>query len=385
MPDIGPRFARATAIAAAAITASTCGGGGGADSSTQPGGCRAASVTMVPATWTVAVGDSVTLQLVFNTTGTCFTTPSVTWTTDNSAAVSLAQDARDGAIVYVKGRAAAAQPVTVTGTVTGLSAQARITVTAGPSIKLTPQSLTFTAIQNQNTLPDSQIVHISNGGGGVLGHVGPDPNQPTDYGPGASNWLFIERSALTSTAPFDLYIQPRFTNFPPGTYTATVHITSQDATNSPQNIAVTYTISAGSTAPAISNLAVSLVSVNSCSVGTLTGSLFTVTFKFTDPAGNSFTGSINEQAVFRPSGGSASGSVRVPSTQATIANGGITTSVCIAYQNDTSVDLTVSLSSDFGASSNSLTLNLPKPAGASSIGGGAAAFSQSIAGKPGTR
>ena len=340
---------------------------------------------MVPATWTIAVGDSVTLQLVFNTTGTCFTRPNVTWTTDNSAAVSLSPDTRDNAIVYVKGRLAAAQPVTVTGTVTGMSAQARITVTPGPSIKLTPQSLTFTAIQNQNTLPDSQTVHITNGGGGVLAQVGPDGTEPTTYGPGASNWLFIEKSGLTSTAPYDLYLQPRFTNFPPGTYTATVHVTSPDATNSPQNIAVTYTITAGSTAPAISNLAVSLVSVNSCSVGTGTGSLFTVAFKFTDPAGNAFTGSINEQAVFRPSGGSATGSVRVPSTQATIANGGITTSVCIAYQNDTSVDLTVSLMSDFGATSNSLTVNVPKPAGASSIGRGAATFSQSIVSPPGAR
>jgi hypothetical protein len=373
MRKLSFRAARLTALAVAAVSATTC-GGGGADASTQPGGCRAVSAAMVPSSWTIAIGDSVTLQLVFNTTGTCFTTPAVTWTTDNSAAVSLTPDTRDDAIVYAKGRAAAAQPVTVTGTVTGVSGRAQITVTPGPSIKLTPQSLTFTAIQNQNTLPDSQVVHITNGGGGVLGHVGPDPNQPTVYGPGASNWLFIEKSALTSTAPYDLYLQPRFTNFAPGTYTATVHVTSLDAANSPQDISVTYTISAGGTAPSISNLAVALASLNSCSVGSATGSLFTVTFKFTDPAGNAFTGAINEQAVFRPSGGSASGSVRVPSAQATIANGAITTSVCIAFLGDTSVDFTLSLQSDFGQSSNSLTVNVPKPAGASWAGRGPSTF-----------
>ena len=209
-------------------------GGGGADASTGlPAGCHVSAVAVSPTTLSLAVGETRDLVSTWIATG-CTDHLPVTWSTSNSSQVSLQSD---GEVAHITGVAPSAA-VTVTAIIGGISGRAQITVTSGPSIKLTPQSLTFTATRNgQQPLP--QTVALTNGGGGVLSQVGPNA---TVFGPGASGWLFIQKSGLTSTAPYNLIIQPTNTMLAVGTYTATIPVTSPVASNSPQNISVTLTI-----------------------------------------------------------------------------------------------------------------------------------------------
>lgn len=347
---------------AIAILSGACGAssGGGETGMTQSPGCQVVAAQISPETTDVAVNDTINIVVLFSSTTDCH--PTITWSTSDNSVLGVIPD---GEVAYLTGLVASAQPVTVTAIVGGVTAHGLVTVKPRPSIKVTPSTLTFTAIQDQ-PLPDSQFVAITNGGGGVLTQVGPGA---TTYGPGASSWLFVEKQVLTSTAPFNLIIQPRNTSFPIGTYTATVPIQSPDATNSPQNLTVMYTITSGGLTPTISNFAVTLVSVNSCSVNGTTGNSFKGTFSFTDPSGNQVSGDVVENYVFHPSNSSGSFDVAVPSSQATVSNGTITLpTVCIVFGTNASMDLTISLLNATGNQSNTLTANIPKPAGGGSTG-----------------
>lgn len=141
-------------------------------------------------------------------------------------------------------------------------------------------------------------------------------------------------------------------------------VTSPVASNGPQNVTVIYTITGGGAAPTISNLAMTLVSVNSCTNSGVTGNTFKVTFSFTDPAGDAFQGSVLETFVFQPSGASGNLSFLVPSSSVTVANGTMTLGACVVFASSTSLNLTVAIqSAASAATSNSVTVSVPKPAG----------------------
>ena len=111
---------------------------------------------------------------------------------------------------------------------------ASFTVGAGPLIVLTPSSHTFAGTQN-GSLPPSQAATVTNGGGGVLSGL---VLGAITYGMGPSEWLTASLSSTTTPAAITL--QPNTTDLAPGTYTATVPVTSGMASNSPQTMTVTY-------------------------------------------------------------------------------------------------------------------------------------------------
>ncbi len=107
---------------------------------------------------------------------------------------------------------------------------------APPSIVLASTMVGFSATQG-GADPAESTVNVSNGGGGILD--GLDVGSIT-YGSGSSGWL----SAVLGgpTAPTTLTLHAATGSLVAGTYTATVAVTSGAASNSPQNVTVTFTV-----------------------------------------------------------------------------------------------------------------------------------------------
>lgn len=116
------------------------------------------------------------------------------------------------------------------------------TVVAPPGIALNPTGLSFTASPGGGN-PASQFTTISNSGGGTLSGLSVGT---ITYGPGAAGWLQAPVLS-TTTAPATLTIQPVTGALTAGTYTATVPVLSGVASNSPQNLAVTFTVASSQT------------------------------------------------------------------------------------------------------------------------------------------
>jgi hypothetical protein len=339
--------------------------GGGDNGGTPPSACRVTSVTVGPDTLSVVVGESKDLFAAFAGVN-CTASEPITWSASNTAALSL-QPA--GATAHVTGRTVSAQPVTVTATVAGVSGQSQVMVRQPPTIELTPDSIAFAATQNGPS-PQSQAVAITNAGGGALTGVSAGS---AVYGPEGSGWLLVQALFLNPTAPTSLNLVPTNTTLPPGTYTAKVPITSPAATNSPQNIVVTYTISANAAAPAISNLSTNLVALNGCKHSdNSVGNLVQITFAFTDPSGSALAGSaqIIETFKFVPSGVSGTSSGAPNSSTGTGASGTMSIGNCLTFDTDTSMSFTVTLVDGAGKSSNTLSGSIAKPAGGARTGPG---------------
>jgi hypothetical protein len=107
------------------------------------------------------------------------------------------------------------------------------------TIVLSNTNLTFNSIQ-AGANPPSQQINITNGEVGTLSGL----NIGTiSYGPGATGWLQAP-SLGSGTAPATLTIQPVTGNLASGTYIATVPVQSGAASNTPQNLSVSFTLSA---------------------------------------------------------------------------------------------------------------------------------------------
>jgi len=107
-----------------------------------------------------------------------------------------------------------------------------------PKIAMATNSATFTALQG-GANPAAGTVAITNGGNGVLN----DLATSTAYAPSQpSGWLVATLDA--ATAPAMLSLQPVTGSLAPGTYSATVTVSSAAANNSPQTINVAFTIGA---------------------------------------------------------------------------------------------------------------------------------------------
>ena len=130
--------------------------------------------------------------------------------------------------------------VSVTSPVADNSPQ-EITVTleveALPSIELSRSDVSFSVTVGAN--PGDETVDVTNGGGGSLTGLGAS----IVYGAGATGWLGTS-SFDTPTAPAVLTLRVVSAALAAGVYTATVSVTSVVADNSPQDIAVTLTVTA---------------------------------------------------------------------------------------------------------------------------------------------
>ncbi len=85
--------------------------------------------------------------------------------------------------------------------------------------------------------PAPMIVNITNSGGGTLSGLSVGT---ISYGPGATGWL--TGTITPTTAPTTLSLQAAMAGLAPGTYTATVPVAAPGASNSPQNVSVTFTV-----------------------------------------------------------------------------------------------------------------------------------------------
>jgi Fibronectin type III domain len=144
------------------------------------------------------------------------------------------------ASVAVSSAAAENSPQTVSVTLTvGPSAG------GGPLIALSSSSQSFTAPQG-GAAPPAQTVDITNSGVGTLDGLAADvtytAGQPT-------GWLGASLSGPAAPSTLTLTATPG--SLPVGTYTASVAITSGVAGNSPQSVAVTFTVTPPAAAPQI--------------------------------------------------------------------------------------------------------------------------------------
>lgn len=116
---------------------------------------------------------------------------------------------------------------------------------SAPAIALNPASQTFTATAGGSS-PAAKTVAVTNGGTGTLSGLAIGT---ISYGAGASGWLAAGVSP--TTAPATVTLTPTLGSLAAGTYTATVPVTSSAAgvTNSPQNVGVTFTVSAPALRP----------------------------------------------------------------------------------------------------------------------------------------
>jgi hypothetical protein len=191
--------------------------------------------------------------------------------------------------------------VPVTSTATGITnSPQNITVTfvvnaSGPTISVTNANPSFTVVHGSGN-PAARFDTVRNSGTGSLTGLAIGT---ITYGSGGSGWL--SASLAATTAPAQLTLTPTTGSLAPGTYTATVPITSSatGVTNSPRNVTVTFnvlnsnpTISlfptnrSFSAAVGGSNPSAMTVSVSNSSGGTLSGlATGTITYGSGQPTG----------------------------------------------------------------------------------------------------
>jgi Bacterial Ig-like domain (group 2) len=117
------------------------------------------------------------------------------------------------------------------------SLEVLLVVGTGPTIGLNPATTDLSAMAG-GADPAAVPVQVTNTGGGNLtglavGTIG--------YGPGATGWI-TGATLDQATAPATLTIQGQVGALGPGSYTATIPITSAAAVNSPQAVTVTFTV-----------------------------------------------------------------------------------------------------------------------------------------------
>lgn len=245
---------RALALVGASLLITVCGGNG-----TNEGNCDVTAVAVQPNAVTLILGASTTLTATV-TSSNCNPAPVVTWSSSNPAQVSLQPNGNQvqvtgDAVTNVRADLAALlAPVTITATA-GSPAQSgtsQVTVEPAPAIGLNPTSLSFNAVEG-GADPTAQTVTISNAGGGILTGLGVGT---ITYGAGATGWLAAPQLSSTTASPTaNLNIQPITGALAPGAYTATVPVTSAVASNSPQNVTVTFTVVSSTPVIGLSSLA----------------------------------------------------------------------------------------------------------------------------------
>jgi hypothetical protein len=157
--------------------------------------------------------------------------------------------------------------VVATGLFTSVCSGGGTDEASAPQIQLSSSSQNFAAVEGGGN-PPSQVVGITNGGGGTLSglEVG-----TVTYGAGATGWLEPPVLGSTTADPSaTLTLQPVTDGLAAGTYAATVPMISDVASNSPQNVSVTLTVSSqdcGATAYTIGATVNGALSPGDCGFG----------------------------------------------------------------------------------------------------------------------
>lgn len=266
---------------------------------TQPS-CIVRSVSVTPSPVTLQIGQSTTLTAAVNGTNCSATQLTPTWSS-GSPAVGVQPN---GTTAQITGVSATGGAVLVTASARGESGSAQVTVVPAPAIGLSATSLSYSASQG-GANPASQFITITNSGGGSLTGLG---TGTIVYGAGASGWLQTPVLS-TTTAPATLTVQPVTGSLTPGIYTATIPVQSTVASNTPQNLSVTFTVTA---APVI-NLSGTTLNFNANQGGPNPASQF---ITITNSGGGTLSGLGTGTIVY---GAGASGWLQAPNLSGTTA------------------------------------------------------------------
>ncbi|MFB3041779.1 MAG: hypothetical protein ACE1ZS_08320 [Candidatus Poribacteria bacterium] len=232
-----------------------------------------------------------------------------------------------------------------------------LTVDPPPRISRGPSSKNFTATEGGPN-PSNQTLRISNSGGGTLNWSVSD-NQ---------SWLSLSPTSGSSTGETDtVSVRVNIAGLSDGTYNATITISASGATNTPRTTSVTLIVDPASSIPILSNIRYVLVSLNDSTACAFQnprpGSFFHVRVDYSDPDGDVTSSGtvVNTAWQFNPGiGGSFQGSAAFSGTP---FSGTIRIGNCYRFVNAGSVDVTVTITDAGGNTSNSLTINIPKPSG----------------------
>ncbi len=178
-------------------------------------------------------------------------TGTLSWSvTDNATWLSLSPTSGTGngsvtASVNLTGLAAGTYNAVITIAGTGATntpqtVPVTLTVSAAPTIRLTPSSLSFTATQGAAN-PAAQTVNVTNPGGGTLTWTASDN----------ASWLTLSTTSGTTTTETDpITVSINTAGLSAGTYNATITVSANSATNTPQVVPVTLTINPPATSSA---------------------------------------------------------------------------------------------------------------------------------------
>jgi nitrite reductase/ring-hydroxylating ferredoxin subunit len=142
------------------------------------------------------------------------------------------------ATVQVTAPTATNAPITI-------SVSLLVAAPAPSTIGLAATSVGFVAVAG-GADPSPQTIAITNTGAGTLSGLSVGN---ISYGTGAREWLSARINS--TTAPATLRLTPTVESLAAGTYTATVPVRATGASNSPQQVAVTITVSAANAPPSI--------------------------------------------------------------------------------------------------------------------------------------
>src|SRR5258708_2765319 len=222
--------------------------------------------------------------------------------------------------VNVSANATGLQPGTYQGTITitattgALNSPATVPVTfvvsKAPAISLSPATLSFSAAQG-GASPAPQAVQVSNSGGSVLVYTASVTT--ASGGP----WL-----SVSNVGTFNLSVSVNSSGLAAGAYSGSVIITSSSASNSPQTLPVTLTITgsagAGVTASPPSLAFYAVTGATSPAAQTLRVSAATSGQSFTASASTTSGGS---WLSVSPSSGTSPGALTVGAATSTLSSG----------------------------------------------------------------
>ena len=187
------------------------------------------SLYIEPASSVIFLNDTVRLNAIgVDTAGRRFVYTLVTWSSSDAAVSVQANGTTVGTSIGA---------ATVSASAGNLSATAAVTVEPHPVLSTSLDSVPFTTIANA-PVPATQIVALTNGGGGTLDPV----IDSVSYGAGATGWL---AAALSGTASDTLALDVLTTALAAGSYKATVFLSSAGASNNPKTLPITLAVSLG--------------------------------------------------------------------------------------------------------------------------------------------
>jgi uncharacterized repeat protein (TIGR01451 family) len=188
-----------------------------------------ADVVVSPDSATLLPGESMQLTVrVLDAGGNALSGLDVGWTTSDAGVATVSELGLVDAVA--RGTAS------IRASVDGQTGTASVRVVTGPAIALEPGAVTFTAVEGDPP-PPAQTVAITNGGAGTLDGL----TTVAAYAAGAEGWL--DASLSTTTAPAQLRLNPAVEGLGPGTYRATITVSSAAADNSPVSLPVTLAVS----------------------------------------------------------------------------------------------------------------------------------------------